>query len=59
MRWSFWTLFGFGVWLIISPWIVGFSDLNLPSWNVLLVGLVVVFLSLWNLLSESDHRGEE
>jgi len=57
MRWSFWTLFGFSIWLIISPWVLGFSDLNLPRWNVVFVGAIALFLSSWNLFA-SDKREE-
>ncbi|MCL4399794.1 SPW repeat protein [Patescibacteria group bacterium] len=49
MRWNFVILIVIGVWLIISPWVLGYSALNLPSWNNLLMGALVVIFSLWNI----------
>ncbi len=49
MRWNHWIILGLGVWLILSPWILGFSSLNLVSWNNLLVGALAIIFSLWNL----------
>ncbi len=48
MRWNHWTLVVLGLWLILSPWILGFSALNLAAWNSVLIGVLVVIFSLWN-----------
>ncbi len=34
-----------GIWLIISPWVLGFSNLQTPLWETLLVGIAVLILS--------------
>jgi hypothetical protein len=35
-----------GIWLIISPWVLGFSNLQTPPlWDTLLVGIAVLILS--------------
>ena len=52
MKWNNWVLIGLGIWSVLSPWILGFSGLNLVVWNSIMVGsLVVVFASL-NLENE-------
>ena len=51
MRWNHWALLGLGAWLIVSPWVLGFSDLNLVVWNVVAAGCLTVMLVLWNLSS--------
>ncbi len=47
MRWNHWILVGVGAWLLISPWTLGFSELNLPVWNVIFAGSLVIIFSLW------------
>ncbi|HDY73047.1 MAG TPA: hypothetical protein ENH86_00535 [Candidatus Jorgensenbacteria bacterium] len=49
MRWNYWVLIGLGLWSILSPWILGFSSLNLVTWNSITVGSLVVVFVLWNL----------
>jgi len=49
MKWHHWTIFGFGVWLMASPWILGFSKINLAAWNNVIVGLLAIILVLWNM----------
>lgn len=38
-----------GVWLIVSPWIVGFTGVTAAAWNTVLVGAGVVILAGWAL----------
>lgn len=35
-----------GVWLILSPWILGFSGEAGATWNAVIVGLLVGLLAL-------------
>ncbi len=48
MRWTNWTLVGLGIWLILSPWVLGFSAFNLPAWNSVLFGALVAIFSFWD-----------
>jgi len=48
MHWNHWVVFGLGVWLFVSSWVLGFSDLNLAHWNNLMVGVLTVIFILWN-----------
>lgn len=34
-----------GIWLIISPWVLGFSNLQTPLWDTLLCGIAVLILA--------------
>ena len=47
MRWHFWIVLGLAVWLILAPWVLGFSELNLVTWNHLLVGVMIMIFLLW------------
>ncbi|MGC9603085.1 MAG: SPW repeat protein [Minisyncoccia bacterium] len=48
MKWNYWTLLVIGLWLVISPWILGFSSFNLPAWNSILMGVLVIIFSIWS-----------
>lgn len=40
-----WVSVAIGGWLIISPWVLGFSDNFLAKWTSVLCGIVLVLLS--------------
>jgi len=40
-----------GVWLIIAPFILGYSAIVAAIWNDIIVGLVVVVLEVWAVLT--------
>lgn len=43
-----------GLWLIVSPWMLGFSsNMNLTA-NALIVGLAVVLLAGWAILGDKE-----
>jgi len=50
MNWIYIVLMIAGLWLVISPWILGFSDFNLPRWNSVIFGVLVIILSFWAFL---------
>ncbi|MEN2982872.1 MAG: SPW repeat protein [Thermus sp.] len=45
-RWQDWVNLVLGVWLILSPWLLGFSGLTNATWNAILVGILVGALAL-------------
>jgi hypothetical protein len=57
MAWEEWANVALGVWLVISPWILGFSALDAATWNAVIVGLVVATLALWELGTDKDLGG--
>ena len=42
-----WVSAVLGLWLILSPFILGFSALVMAMWNFIIIGVVVIVLSLW------------
>jgi hypothetical protein len=47
-----WIIIAVGVWLIISPWILGFSDEVLVKWSSVLCGIILVVMNVWVLSAE-------
>ncbi|MEX0689821.1 MAG: SPW repeat protein [Candidatus Paceibacterota bacterium] len=52
MNWNNWILIVIGVWSVLAPWILGFSGLNLVSWNSIMIGGLIVIFALWDYDSE-------
>ena len=50
--WLSWINAGLALWLIVSPWIYGNSDVSAIMWNDIIVGVVVLVLSAWSALAQ-------
>ena len=48
-EWHDWANGVLGVWLVVSPWILGFSALTAALWNHIVVGVLIVALAAWEL----------
>ncbi|MER3537504.1 MAG: hypothetical protein C4298_05385 [Thermus sp.] len=44
--WEEWVNLVLGIWLILSPWILGFSGMASPTWNAVIVGVLVGLFAL-------------
>lgn len=44
--WLEWCNVILGAWVVVSPWILGFTDHPLALWNAIVVGLLVAILAL-------------
>jgi len=45
--WEEWVNLALGAWLIISPFVLGYSSLATPAWNHVIVGLLIGADALW------------
>ena len=48
------VLLSFGVWIMISPWILGFSSISLMKWSNLITGLLIVLINVWIIFDKDD-----
>lgn len=46
MKKKFWIFIGLGLWVFLSPWILGFSTVNLATWGNLLGGLGIIISTI-------------
>ncbi|MCM2251865.1 MAG: SPW repeat protein [Ramlibacter sp.] len=53
--WEEWTETALGVWLAISPWVLGFSALRDATVSMVVSGVVVAVLALWVLSTDKDY----
>jgi hypothetical protein len=55
--WEEWVEAALGVWLMASPWILGFAGVQLALQTALFTGLAVTVLSLWVLGTDDEYGG--
>lgn len=41
-----------GLWLVLSPWLLGFHEATLVRWANVLVGIFLVLLNVWIIFRE-------
>lgn len=54
--WEEWIDVGLGAWLVISPWVLGFTSETTLKWDAVITGLVVVALA-GSVLASSMRAG--
>src|SRR5262249_48145112 len=42
LKWEDWIGLALGAWLLVSPWVLGFSDQAAPTMNALIMGSILV-----------------
>ncbi|MHB1250267.1 MAG: SPW repeat protein [Polaromonas sp.] len=55
--WEEWTEAILGLWLVVSPWALGFNTQYQATMNALVVGVVTAALALWILMTDKDYSG--
>ena len=53
-EWEEWVEGALGLWLIASPWLLGFNGAPTTMRNAVLSGVAVVALALWTLVTAED-----
>ncbi|RJQ29516.1 hypothetical protein C4571_01570 [Candidatus Parcubacteria bacterium] len=53
-----WIEIGLGVWIIVSPWILGFSSISIMKWSNVIVGMCLVLLHVWMIFGEKGDRSQ-
>lgn len=54
--WEEWLNLIVGIWLIIAPFALGYTDQPGPMWNQIIVGLLIGADALWAALQYSPRR---
>ena len=49
LQWEDWLGIVLGAWMLVSPWVVGFSDHNAATMNALIMGSILVLEELLEL----------
>ncbi len=54
--WMSWVNVALGIWLIISPWVLGYSVVASALWNDVIVGVLVIVLGAWSAMASPVRR---
>jgi hypothetical protein len=54
--WEEWTEFALGLWLIASPWVLGFRTLREAMLSTVITGIIIAALAAWVLTADKDYR---
>ena len=54
--WEEWVNLALGAWLLISPWLLGFSTATIAMWNAVIIGALVVVFAGWALAHMQGPR---
>jgi len=53
--WEEWTEGALGLWMVVSPWVLGFASMRDPMMNAVVTGIAVVVLAAWVLATDKDY----
>lgn len=45
-----------GAWLLVSPWVLGFSAIPSMMWSAVVIGVLVVICSAFGLIKKQSHE---
>lgn len=54
--WLSWTNVALGVWIVVSPWVLGTADVAAIRWSHLITGLVIAVLAATSAMAKPDVR---
>ncbi len=54
--WEEWVNLALGVWLLASPWILGFSSAALLTWNAVILGVIIAVIAGWALTPKGEEK---
>lgn len=52
--WEEWADIVLGLALVVSPWVLGFADVQLAVWNVVISGVVIIVSAAWTIVEVQD-----
>jgi len=54
--WEEWTESALALWLVLSPWVLGYATMHTVTLAMVITGLVILALALWTLAIDKDYR---
>lgn len=54
-QWEEWINLAFGVWLLLSPWVLNFSGEPAATWNHVILGVLIGGDAIWAMARVEPH----
>ncbi len=45
-----------GLWILVSPWVLGFSDIAIAKWSNVILGLMLIVVNAWLVFEEEEIK---
>ncbi|MEK7193983.1 MAG: SPW repeat protein [Patescibacteria group bacterium] len=58
MNWLNWVKLVLGLWVAVSPWILGFSGITTALWSNIIAGALIAIFALWGLFGGKPSTPE-
>ncbi|WP_101067341.1 SPW repeat protein [Roseovarius salinarum] len=55
-KWEEWLSMVIGLWLIVSPWVLGVAGTAAATWTFVVVGVLAIALAAWSLYSHGGLK---
>lgn len=49
MKYLNWFQLILGLWVFVSPWLLGFSDISTALWSNIIIGALIAIFALWEI----------
>ena len=56
-KWEEWVEIALGAWLIVSPYLLGFTMQMHTTWNQVIIGIIVGGLAIWSAMVTPETTG--
>ena len=56
-EWEEWINLALGVWLVVSPWLLGFTALGYALWTNVILGVLIAAVAAWELWTTHHASG--
>jgi hypothetical protein len=47
-----WGSLVLGMWILVSPWLLGFSAISLMKWSNVICGTIIILIAVWDIFGE-------
>lgn len=54
-QWQAWLTAILGIWVLIAPWVLGFSNVGGALWSHVILGILIALVALWR--AWEDRQG--
>ncbi len=51
-----WAELVLGIWILVSPWILGYWRVSSALWSAVVAGVLVALLALWQIIGVDENN---
>jgi len=55
MKWINYGQLILGLWVLVTPWILGYASVTPALWSSVIAGVFIALLALWSILGDDQN----